>query len=314
MRPPRDRQQRGAGRVPRRPAARAARSRRATRTRSRDGCSSSPPRPVETRGQVGAELRRRVVEGHSVDSWADAVTAAVPRRAVSSGGGDRSPPSRRLVRPRARRAGPRGRSSSPAAPPRTLVRRVLAIATLAALDAGGLALGLYIALVLRSSSSATRSSGACSGARPGEWLPFLIPITLLVFWQAGLYARARAARGLGPRRLVARARRGDHARVRLGNGLRLHDLRADPDRVRHVRARDRAAARGLRLGHARAAAACCTSGAACCSSAEGEQLAALQRLLASQRRDVAYEFVGAFAPAPRRLAGARGSRARGRTS
>ena len=32
-----------------------------------------------TRAETGAELRRRVVEGHSVGSWADAVAAAVVR-------------------------------------------------------------------------------------------------------------------------------------------------------------------------------------------------------------------------------------------
>ena len=32
---------------------------------------------------------------------------------------------------------------------------------------------------------------------PREWLPFLIPVTVLVFLQAGLYARPRAARGVG---------------------------------------------------------------------------------------------------------------------
>lgn len=36
--------------------------------------------PAEARDQVGAELRRRVVAGHSVESWAAAVAAAVGRR------------------------------------------------------------------------------------------------------------------------------------------------------------------------------------------------------------------------------------------
>ena len=30
-----------------------------------------------------------------------------------------------------------------------------------------------------------------------EWLPFLVPITLLVFWQAGLYATRERRAGLG---------------------------------------------------------------------------------------------------------------------
>ena len=34
-------------------------------------------------------------------------------------------------------------------------------------------------------------------AGPDEWLPFLVPITLLVFWQAGLYAARERRAGLG---------------------------------------------------------------------------------------------------------------------
>jgi exopolysaccharide biosynthesis polyprenyl glycosylphosphotransferase len=34
-------------------------------------------------------------------------------------------------------------------------------------------------------------------AGPAEWLPFLIPVTLLVFWQAGLYARRERRAGFG---------------------------------------------------------------------------------------------------------------------
>ena len=43
----------------------------------RSGCSRSLRPDREVRHELGAELRRRVVAGHSVDSWADAVVAAV---------------------------------------------------------------------------------------------------------------------------------------------------------------------------------------------------------------------------------------------
>ncbi|NUT56718.1 MAG: hypothetical protein HOQ03_12150, partial [Thermoleophilia bacterium] len=33
--------------------------------------------PAATRREVGAELRRRVVDGHSVESWADAVVESL---------------------------------------------------------------------------------------------------------------------------------------------------------------------------------------------------------------------------------------------
>ena len=83
-------------------------------------------------------------------------------------------------------------------PLRAFVRRALGIAALAGLDTVGLALGLYSALVLRALVfDETVYWGLLwrDGAR--EWLPFLIPITLLVFWHAGLYADRERRSGLG---------------------------------------------------------------------------------------------------------------------
>jgi exopolysaccharide biosynthesis polyprenyl glycosylphosphotransferase len=83
-------------------------------------------------------------------------------------------------------------------PLRSFVRRVLGIAVLVGLDIAGLALGLYSALVLRAFLyDETVYWGLLwrDGAR--EWLPFLIPITLLVFWHAGLYADRERRSGLG---------------------------------------------------------------------------------------------------------------------
>ena len=65
---------------------------------------------------------------------------------------------------------------------------------------------------------------------------------------------AGAARRLRPGRLVARARRRDHARLRLGHELRLHDVGPDSDCLRDVCARDRRAARRVRVDDARAPA------------------------------------------------------------
>ncbi len=84
------------------------------------------------------------------------------------------------------------------APLRSFVRRVAAIATLAALDAVGLALGLYAALVLRSVLFGDEIFwNLLWDAGPAEWLPFLVPITWLVFWQAGLYAGRERRAGAG---------------------------------------------------------------------------------------------------------------------
>ena len=81
---------------------------------------------------------------------------------------------------------------------RATLRRVVAIAVLAALDALGLALGLYAALVLRSIVFGDPIFwNLLWEAGPAEWLPFLIPITWLVFWQAGLYAGRERRAGAG---------------------------------------------------------------------------------------------------------------------
>jgi exopolysaccharide biosynthesis polyprenyl glycosylphosphotransferase len=84
------------------------------------------------------------------------------------------------------------------APLRTFGRRVLGITSLALLDAAGLSLGLYIALVLRSVIFGDPVLWSLLWrTESDEWLPFLIPITLLVFWQAGLYATREHRAGLG---------------------------------------------------------------------------------------------------------------------
>jgi exopolysaccharide biosynthesis polyprenyl glycosylphosphotransferase len=81
---------------------------------------------------------------------------------------------------------------------RAFGRRLVSIVTLAALDVSGLALGLYIALILRA---------VYYGERPvlwglpwkaeEDWLPFLALVTVLVFWRAGLYAPREARAGVG---------------------------------------------------------------------------------------------------------------------
>ena len=75
---------------------------------------------------------------------------------------------------------------------------MVGITSLALLDAAGLSLGLYIALVLRSVVFGDPVLWSLLWRTEfHEWLPFLIPITLLVFWQAGLYATREHRAGLG---------------------------------------------------------------------------------------------------------------------
>jgi exopolysaccharide biosynthesis polyprenyl glycosylphosphotransferase len=81
----------------------------------------------------------------------------------------------------------------------TLARRVLSVAALVALDIAGLALGIYLALVVR---ELVRGEGDILWAllwREGaaEWLKFAAPITVLVFAQAGLYRQRERRPGWG---------------------------------------------------------------------------------------------------------------------
>ncbi len=81
----------------------------------------------------------------------------------------------------------------------SLVRRALSIAALVVLDVVGLALGIYLALVLR---QVVRGDGDIPWnllwrEGPGEWLKFAAPITVLVFAQAGLYRVRERRPGAG---------------------------------------------------------------------------------------------------------------------
>jgi exopolysaccharide biosynthesis polyprenyl glycosylphosphotransferase len=81
---------------------------------------------------------------------------------------------------------------------RGIARRLLSILALVAIDLGGLAGALYLALVLRE---------LYYGERPilwglpwdaeAKWLPFLTLVTVLVFWRARLYAPREQRAGAG---------------------------------------------------------------------------------------------------------------------
>jgi len=79
-----------------------------------------------------------------------------------------------------------------------LVRRAISIAALVGADVAGLALGVYVALVLRSFVYGdTIYWSLLWDTGPSEWLPFLAPITVIVFLQAGLYAPRERRAGSG---------------------------------------------------------------------------------------------------------------------
>jgi exopolysaccharide biosynthesis polyprenyl glycosylphosphotransferase len=83
-------------------------------------------------------------------------------------------------------------------PLRALARRLASIAALLTIDVCGLALGLYLALVLRwLYYEHELPLWGIPWAAEEQWLPFLVLITLLVFWQAGLYAERERRAGVG---------------------------------------------------------------------------------------------------------------------
>jgi exopolysaccharide biosynthesis polyprenyl glycosylphosphotransferase len=71
----------------------------------------------------------------------------------------------------------------------SLVRRALSIAALVVLDVVGLALGIYVALVMRQLIRGDGDIlwGLLWREGPADWLKFAAPITVLVFAEAGLY-------------------------------------------------------------------------------------------------------------------------------
>ncbi len=94
------------------------------------------------------------------------------------------------------------RSSRPyfltAHPIGSVARRTASIAALIVLDLIGLTLGIYAALALRDLvyGNGTPLWGVLWQAET-EWLPFLTLVTVLVFWQAGLYAERERRTGFG---------------------------------------------------------------------------------------------------------------------
>ena len=84
-----------------------------------------------------------------------------------------------------------------ATPIRALARRTASVLALALIDVTGLALGLYGALALREVYHRRTPLWGLLWEGPKDWLPFVILVTLLVFWRAGLYAPRDRRPGVG---------------------------------------------------------------------------------------------------------------------
>ena len=98
-------------------------------------------------------------------------------------------------RPDVRAARPYLLSPSPI---KTLLRRLGSIAALAAIDIGGLVIGLYAALALRSLLLDPKPIlWGLLWDHETSWLAFLILLLVLVFWRAGLYAPRELREGAG---------------------------------------------------------------------------------------------------------------------
>jgi len=81
---------------------------------------------------------------------------------------------------------------------RALARRALSIGILVFIDLAGLAGSLYLALVLRNIYRNVRPIlWGLPWQAEQNWLPFLMVVTVLVFWQAGLYAPRERRAGAG---------------------------------------------------------------------------------------------------------------------
>ncbi|TML83508.1 MAG: sugar transferase [Actinobacteria bacterium] len=81
---------------------------------------------------------------------------------------------------------------------RAAARRVVSIGALALIDVCGLALGLYLALIIRAVYyGESPILWGLPWKAEEKWLPFLALVTVLVFWRAGLYAPREARAGAG---------------------------------------------------------------------------------------------------------------------
>ena len=176
------------------------------------------------------------------------------------------------------------------------VRRGASIAALVVLDLVGLVLGR-----LRRARSCARSSTGTDADLWGllwkvetDWLPFLTVITVLVFWQAGLYAERERRARVRPDRGLARARRGDHAHLRARHG--------PPLRSRTGSRRRRSFSTSICIGLLRGSYDIVTGDLLKFAGVrrrailvgEGESLARLRRTLGASRGGIDYDFVGAI--------------------
>ena len=176
------------------------------------------------------------------------------------------------------------------------VRRALSVLALVVLDVAGLALGIYLALVLR---EVVRGEGDILWGllwREGaaEWLKFAAPITVLVFAQAGLYRQREHRPGWG--RLLA-------SLIVVALIVLAFGLGTDYDFTTSGLIPTAVVTSAITIGLFRAAYESASLEALRAAGirrrvvlvGEGESLDRLRSALAASRGGLAYEFVGAVA-------------------
>jgi exopolysaccharide biosynthesis polyprenyl glycosylphosphotransferase len=178
---------------------------------------------------------------------------------------------------------------------RLTLRRAASIGSLVFLDLAGLALGLYIALVLRWLYYQHTVLWGVPWKAETKWLPFLILITLLVFWRNGLYSQREFRGGLG--RIVSSLVLVAVLTLAfgLGTGYPFHTFGLAPTALVIITALiglfrasyDVVTKDVLRLTGARRRAVLV---------GKGENVAHLHRVLGVRRSGIDYAFAGAIAP------------------
>jgi exopolysaccharide biosynthesis polyprenyl glycosylphosphotransferase len=178
-----------------------------------------------------------------------------------------------------------------------VVRRLASIATLAAIDAGGVTAGLFVSFVLREVYYGRSLRWGSLWQTETDWLPFLILVTLLVFAQGDLYAERERRPGLG--RVVSSLLLVVLVVLAFGLGtghrfstyglaptafvltaILISVLRGSYDALTgHLLRRIGVRRRALLVG-------------------AGEHLTHLHQMLGRGRRGIDYEFVGALSPEP----------------
>ena len=178
------------------------------------------------------------------------------------------------------------------------LRRLLSITTLAALDVGGLVLGVYVALIIRALYLGQFPPlWGLLWRTESNWLPFLTIIEVLVFWVGGLYRRREVRPGLGQTLKSLTLVAVITLAFGLGTGYHFTTYALTPTAL-VLTALFVGVLRGsydvitrdvLRITGARRRAILV---------GEGDRLRNLLRTLGSTRSGIDYEFLGAISPRP----------------